>query len=256
MNCPICASPARETFPAKHVTAAKCENDACGHLWAVDVPSDHGLQVMGNAGDRLPLYRERNRDIVSLFRRRGFIRPNMRVLDMGAGSGHLSQTIRDAFSPIEVVAVEGEPSSLAHLRSVGFDAHADLDAISGTFDAILLTEVIEHLDDPVAFLRQLRPLLNPRGALFCTTPCGETRVGSRATNAYDTPEHAHFFTERSLSYAFALAGFRPFRCETLNEMTSRLSRGPARIVKDILRPARAALLGHQHLTGFAQPRPS
>ena len=170
---------------------------------------------------------------------------------MGAGAGHLLQSLCDNIPDLEVVAVEADPTSLARLRALGFTAHANIDEVSGPFDAINLVEVIEHLDDPMPLVSQLRSRLKPVGRLFCTTPCGETRLGDRATNAYDAPEHVQFFTEKSLALCFRKSGFERFSCETINQMTSKLTPAPGRYIKDLLRPARAALLGHRHLTGFA-----
>ncbi len=40
----------------------------------------------------------------------------------------------------------------------------------GTFDALILSEVLEHLRDPWAVLRRVRPLLRPGAVVFASTP--------------------------------------------------------------------------------------
>ena len=39
-----------------------------------------------------------------------------------------------------------------------------------SFDALILSEVLEHLRDPWAVLARLRPLVKPRGLVFASTP--------------------------------------------------------------------------------------
>ena len=252
MKCPICSSMSAECFQAKYVKVAKCPSLQCGHIWAVGVPAAAGVQSIEDPDGLIPVYSARNQDLARFFWVRGFLKPNCRLLDMGAGSGHLARALRDEIPGIQIVAVEADPRSLSRLKDLGFDSYPTLDEVPGAFDAINLVEVIEHLDDPTSALIALRKRLRHDGKLFCTTPCGETRRGRRDTNAYDTPEHVQFFTERSLALCFRNAGFKTFQCETINAMTSRLTPVPSRYLKDLLRPIRAVLWGHQHLTGFAE----
>jgi hypothetical protein len=67
-----------------------------------------------------------------------------------------------------------------------------------------MIEVIEHLEDPIDSMRQLRQFLSKDGQIFISTPVGKPH--ERATNAYDTPSHLHFFTEKSLNLALRKAG--------------------------------------------------
>jgi SAM-dependent methyltransferase len=253
VNCPICGGASSETLRAKYVSAAKCSARACGHIWAIGVPSGYGVQSGGDRAATYDQFEERNRELARFLKRRRYLTNGSRLLDMGAGHGHIADVLREAIPDLDVVAVEADLEGLANLRRLGFSAYATLDEVPGDFDAINLVEVIEHLDDPVRALASLRQRLRRNGKLFCTTPCGETRRGSRLTNAYDTPEHVQFFTERSLELCFSKAGFAEFSFETINAMTSKLTPPPLRYVKDLLRPLRARIWGHQHLTGFARP---
>jgi hypothetical protein len=90
------------------------------------------------------------------------------------------------------------------------------------------------------------------------TPCGEFRNESRATNAYDTPEHVQFFTEKSLRLAVKKAGFRDITYEYIDALyprsTSVLSLATfKRFATKIARPILATLQGPRHLTGFIEP---
>ncbi len=189
--------------------------------------------------------------MAKLFLRRRFLKPGYRVLDFGAGSGQFISALRNRIPDLDIVAVEANAESRMRLQHMGFATYETLQDVPGTFDAIMLVEVIEHIDDPTTFLRLISDRLRAKAKLYCTTPCGETRLGRRRKAAFETPEHVHFFTERSIALCFANAGFRSFKCETINAMTSRLSPPSTRYFKNLARPILARAFGHIHLTGFA-----
>jgi 2-polyprenyl-3-methyl-5-hydroxy-6-metoxy-1,4-benzoquinol methylase len=156
--------------------------------------------------------------------------------------------------------VEESESLRNQLGRQGFAAAENLDSISSnrSFDAVLLIEVIEHVPDPVGFLDHLRRHLDLEGRIFLTTPCGELRNGSRVTNAYDTPEHVQFFTEKSLRLAVKKAGFHDIRYEYIEALyprsTSALSLATyKRLALKSARPILARFLGPRHLTGIIDP---
>ena len=95
-----------------------------------------------------------------------------KILDLGAYTGALIARLKDA----GYNNVYGADLS-NHLReSVGdfwacdFNAEFANSIPEREFDCITASEVIEHLDDPRAFLRQCRLLLKPGGVLIISTP--------------------------------------------------------------------------------------
>jgi cyclopropane fatty-acyl-phospholipid synthase-like methyltransferase len=205
-------------------------------------------------------YAERNERLVSFWEDSRFVTQGSRLLDVGAGSGHLARSLEKRLPGIEILCVEESESLRNQLGRQGFEVAANLDSISSnrSFDAVLLIEVIEHVPDPVGFLDHLRRHLDLEGRIFLTTPCGELRNGSRATNAYDTPEHVQFFTEKSLRLAIKKAGFRDIRYEYIEALyprsTSALSLATyKRLALKSARPILARFQGPRHLTGFIDP---
>jgi len=96
-----------------------------------------------------------------------------RALDLGAGSGALAVRLRD--SGLDVLAVDIEAGGFrAPVPFIRLDLNDPGFARSlrpeGGFDLITAVEVIEHLESPVGFLRNVRSLLNPGGAAVVTTP--------------------------------------------------------------------------------------
>ncbi|HVR48004.1 MAG TPA: class I SAM-dependent methyltransferase [Candidatus Binatia bacterium] len=104
--------------------------------------------------------------------------PYASVLDVGCGDGTLLRQVRRARPDVAVWAgadlsasqVERNKSRLADVDFYALDIQKA--ALERTFDLVLCSEVIEHLDDPVAAIRHLASMLNPGGRLVLTCPTG------------------------------------------------------------------------------------
>ena len=99
------------------------------------------------------------------------------LLDVGCGAGLAAEAL--ARLGHSVTGVDLAPAVLAaarrHAEQVGVAvtyrraAAAELVAEGGQFGAVTALEVIEHVADPAALLRDLAPLLAPGGQLFVST---------------------------------------------------------------------------------------
>ena len=98
------------------------------------------------------------------------LRPGSRVLDLGCYQGDISRHLLSkghAVSSCDVVAYE----STAQLPDFGqVDANLPLPYAGDFFDAILCTEVIEHLENPTSLLRECARILRSGGILVLSTP--------------------------------------------------------------------------------------
>jgi len=111
----------------------------------------------------------------------GFIPSEASVLlEVGCGEGtfaaHLKKVRAEADSRVEVWGVEMDTAAAAKASAVldrvlqGDVAGVLPDLPPGYFDCLVLNDVIEHVEDPGALLRSLRPLLKPGGALVASIP--------------------------------------------------------------------------------------
>ena len=104
----------------------------------------------------------------------GYLRPGERVLEIGCSTGALTERIRDL--GCTVVGVEQRPEAAAKARAfceevlVGDIESLPLPWAPGSFDAILLLDVLEHLVDPPAAIRRLLPILKPTGRVIVALP--------------------------------------------------------------------------------------
>ncbi|MFH1769723.1 MAG: methyltransferase domain-containing protein [Parcubacteria group bacterium] len=98
------------------------------------------------------------------------------ILDMGCGSGSLAKVLGEQGHTVYGADISPEALKLAkeHIeKGFCFDfengAWPD-DLMAMKFDAIIATEVIEHLFDPESFIKKLKQLLKPNGMIIVTTP--------------------------------------------------------------------------------------
>jgi 2-polyprenyl-3-methyl-5-hydroxy-6-metoxy-1,4-benzoquinol methylase len=85
-----------------------------------------------------------------------------------------------------------------------------------SFDAVTCLEVIEHLRDPQAALRQMHGLLRPGGVLALTTPDAgslHARLSGRRWVHFHR-DHLWYFDRASLGTLASRAGFEILRCTT------------------------------------------
>jgi SAM-dependent methyltransferase len=80
-------------------------------------------------------------------------------------------------------------------------------------DAVLLSEVIEHVPDPVNVLKQAVALLRPGGTLLLTTPNADVLVDGSESEVMDTLSpgmHLCIFSSRSIKMLLTQAGVEEF----------------------------------------------
>lgn len=105
------------------------------------------------------------------------VRGRGRVLDIGCGDGFLLGLVASGGS--RAVGVDPEVSGVALARAKLADtpaaavlvaSGAGLPFPDGSFDAVVMAEVVEHLEDPDATLREARRVLRDGGRMVVTTP--------------------------------------------------------------------------------------
>jgi SAM-dependent methyltransferase len=95
-----------------------------------------------------------------------------RWLDVGCGSGSYSRLLADAGAD-HVVGIDlGLRSPLERVERTSFAVCASerLPFSDDHFDGVLINEVLEHVDDEAATLREIRRILHPDGRLVVFSP--------------------------------------------------------------------------------------
>lgn len=109
-----------------------------------------------------------------------------------------------------------ERASVANIGLLEGNIESDLDMLKdSTHDLIIMSQILEHLRDPVRALERLHTKLAPGGFLLLDTPhrggLDYRLFRSRYWGGYHLPRHLHLFTKDSLAEAARRLGYRVVR---------------------------------------------
>jgi SAM-dependent methyltransferase len=132
------------------------------------------------------------------------------VADLGCGSGALLERIGRAYPDAKLIGLDVEPAALAiatkrlpsaQFRLADLDGNGETPELRGAADAVVCSEVIEHLETPQRALLLASDLLRAGGCLIVTVPAGPMNDFDRAIG------HRKHYTVRELSELLSAAGF-------------------------------------------------
>jgi 2-polyprenyl-3-methyl-5-hydroxy-6-metoxy-1,4-benzoquinol methylase len=138
-----------------------------------------------------------------------------KLLDVGCASGPMLRAAEN--EGWEATGVEISEASVGRARLLG------LNAICGTledaafpdnaFDAALMIEVLDHLEDPVRTLTELHRVIRPGGAAYfgCQNLRSFTMSILKARWKYVGVHHLYYFTPKTMRRMAETAGFRVAR---------------------------------------------
>ena len=129
-----------------------------------------------------------------------------KILEVGSGLGYLTYSLRK--EGFDAIGLDISKNAVFHaINSFGNhylceDVNKYADDNEGEYDAIILTEVIEHLNDPITFLKSLTKMLRIGGIIILTTP-NKTFFSNSDNFSWITdlpPVHYFWFSEKSMKH--------------------------------------------------------
>ena len=230
-QCVVCgaadASPEASGRDFEHATVpgefrfVRCRR--CNHLYLNPRHSIQDLQVIypanyyaySDGGNPLAVHlrRMRERRKVRLFRRAIGEGPR-RILDLGCGNGRLLSLLREFGSADwELEGIDFSEDAVRQCRARGFRAQAarleDFAREKGAFDAVIMIQLLEHLENPRRACELVHGLLRPGGTFIIETPnvagLDYRLFRGRWWGPYHFPRHWNLFSA---------AGLRQLLCET------------------------------------------
>ncbi len=152
-----------------------------------------------------------NNDIVQVFLKKLKITQEnvakFEILEFGAGTGVLAQIWRRKLG-VNPICIEIDPQCLIRLNLQGFTTHASLDEIQKTVSIIYTSNVLEHIEDDLAALKQIREKLNVGGQLAIYVPA----LPILFSGLDESIGHFRRYRRKELIQKVRLAGFDVREC--------------------------------------------
>jgi SAM-dependent methyltransferase len=229
---------------------------ACDFVYAHELPDERLLTILyrdvidtsackGTADDQQ--WKAHQLDLASSLLLRATAAGTVRALDYGCGDG----TVVHALNAAGISCLGFEP----HLRggtTGNITDSAETVRAGGPYQAILLSDVLEHLPDPAAVLADCRELLAPHGWICVSVPdfddrrlagiVAELRQGKPVTREVNPWEHLNYFSPATLAAMLRRAGYR-VAAEPVKDFGYRSTASGARRIGNTIR-AVGRLLAH------------
>jgi len=221
-QCPVCGS--RKINPILQVkdhsvsgeTFAVWQCADCALRFTQDVPDENSIgpyyassAYISHSNTKTGLVNQLYQRVrnYTLQQKAGFVAKHTvekgRLLDMGAGIGAFLQTMKN--KGWEITGIEpdaGAREQAASLYGLQLNETSLLGRLEpGTFDAITLWHVLEHVHQLHPYMEKLKGLLKKDGRIFIAVPnyqSGDEQSYGPYWAAYDVPRHLYHFSPGSI----------------------------------------------------------
>ena len=185
------------------------------------------------------IFRPRVERLAALCRARN-IHPSP-LVDVGAGYGIFLDEWRRQYPETELLAIEPSAALAHECRRKGFDVVENVvENVSGygsRAGMVVCFEVLEHVHDPLAFVRTLARLVRPGGYVFVSTLCVDgfdIQMLWEKSNSIFPPHHINFISVVGFRKLLARAGLIELDVSTPGQLDVDIVRKSARREPEIL----------------------
>ncbi|OHB63372.1 MAG: hypothetical protein A2Y76_11960 [Planctomycetes bacterium RBG_13_60_9] len=181
---------------------------------------EYRRRAMKPGSDPFPEHRTRNRSIVKWLQRSTPTLGTSRVLEIGCSAGWLLKEIAKTGASVGGIEpclhASGIAKSVNRIADVQCCMLEDADE-KERYDAVVLIQTFEHMQEPLLALGKIARLLKPNGLVFIEVPnflsaTGFYRRWHRGI-AYPSPNHLFVYTKGTLAGILRKAGFEIRRME-------------------------------------------
>lgn len=160
---------------------------------------------------REKIFRPRAKRLMQMCREHGI--PVTKLIDVGAGYGILLDEWRQAKAATELLAIEPSPSLASECRNKGLNVVEEIaenvTGFNGYADLLVCFEVLEHVFDPLSFVKSLSSLIREDGYIFISTLCVDgfdIQTLWDHSNSIFPPHHINFLSVDGFNQLFTRAG--------------------------------------------------
>ncbi len=211
---------------------------SCEHIYLNPRPSMRDVAriyppdyyAYSSGGNPIAVWLRRIRETRKVHLYRGAIGEGpRRILEIGCGNGRFLSLLRE-YGPAdwELAGIDFSESAVRQCQAIGLRAQAvrleDLTSEDGTYDAVVMMHLIEHIDDPRRSCDRVRALLRPGGVFIIETPnvagLDYRLFRGRWWAHYHFPRHWNLFSTGALQRLLLETGFAIERTDSLINTSS------------------------------------
>lgn len=127
-----------------------------------------------------------------------------RIIELGSGLGYFTYSLNVAGYNVQGLDISLDAVNNANKKFGDYYLCGDLFDFAeynlDSYDIVIMTEVIEHLDDPKEFIKAIKRMLKSNGKLIFTTPNKSFYPNSISWYTDSPPVHCWWFSEKSIRY--------------------------------------------------------
>lgn len=227
--CPLCGGRANQLRYASPLEIRDC---SCGLTFLGIHPSTAERKMIyseeyyrswGVKGenDELPRAMKHRTFAARLDRIAGHIRSG-KVLDVGCATGYFLEVARDRGWDVHGVELSEYSARIAQGK-FGDRVHngtlEDACFDDGSFDLVTLSDLVEHVPDPVIFMGEVWRILNPGGLVLIVTP-NVASISERLMRgrwSHYKEEHLFYFSPQTIRQLLSMAGFETLLVESASK---------------------------------------
>lgn len=154
-------------------------------------------------------------------------RKNNKLIDVGCGIGYFLEVAKER--GWEVYGTEFTDKAIHICSQKGIKMKKGIldpkNYIPEEFDIITSFEVIEHINNPIDEISNMKMILRDGGIIYVTTPNFNSLLRYILKSNYDVitfPEHLSYYTPKTLSRLFTINNFKKVKIQTTGISLTRL----------------------------------
>lgn len=232
--CPICAGKSESYFEISGVgapghyhidTCRTCEFTYVRNIPSVEFLREAYRTLYGKARTFVPEDAPHKRLKNWFFAKRieNIAKPGRkRVLEIGYAQGNLLKALQRR-GGFEIEGIDFGEGPYQYLKSLGLNVSLssveDMKYADGRFDIVVGLHVLEHVQDPVRFIGEIRRILSARGRVYLQIPCPtywRARLAGKTWRGFSPPFHLWYFSPKSIRLFLSKYGFQVLSAHCLS----------------------------------------
>jgi 2-polyprenyl-3-methyl-5-hydroxy-6-metoxy-1,4-benzoquinol methylase len=213
-------------FKKNGFSYAQCEQ--CGTLYQTPRPTIQAYEEFYRNSVSSQFWAEQFFPVVAEARREKIFRPRVErlsslchdndiqvqtLVEVGSGFGIFLEEWRKSYPEVKALAIEPSKSLADECRRKGFEVIEEIaenvQGCDGLADLVVCFEVLEHVYDPLSFLKTISKMAKPGGYVFLSTlgvDGFDIQMLWEQSNSIFPPHHINFFSVKGFKELFQRAG--------------------------------------------------